>query len=530
MSNEDVNGAERSCIDHNHSNSNDQTVLFQNRKRSVQNPNEYESYNRTPKRNRTETPVHGVEPDRQQLKVGQNKPTSSKLPTASTTTYFNTGNQVQKRSNESSNRRQRESPRQTFPPFRIILQDVNSYPSTELNIIREINKYSKLNLTYGRYAKTADDQMCFLLYASTTAQFEHLMCEANWPAMMCNSKYKLNLPSKIPSSYSIVVRNVPTQWNPQTFGEELKQQYPTIVRVVRLFITGGRPLSKVRVDFSSFNELSAILKSKRLVLDDDNTAFAVEPYLPPTRILRCYNCQAYDDHVAAHCPNKESPICFRCGQHHVYNSNCDNPIKCIHCQGDHMAGNPNCPVKLNKRFEKNQRLKAPDGTPPISTTNQQRKEPWSFNTNQHLFGIDTVKNIDSSITLDKINNQKIDIINMFDTINDTMLQIKQKQVELQGKIESIDKKLENYQYDMSQVKTCIYDILCPLVKEISNQIQLKAKGVSKQSISPLYEKLTEFMSTNMITKNVDNLTDVTIDTLMLKQSTRKLNQSLIHES
>jgi hypothetical protein len=98
----------------------------------------------------------------------------------------------------------------------------------------------------------------------------------------------------------------------KTFGNELKQHYPSMVRVAYVYMRGGRPLSKVHIDFSSYKDLSMILKSKRILLDDDNTTFAVEPYLPSTRILRCYNCQAYDDHIAAHCPNKNNSVCFRC--------------------------------------------------------------------------------------------------------------------------------------------------------------------------------------------------------------------------
>ncbi|CAF1029307.1 unnamed protein product [Rotaria magnacalcarata] len=104
-----------------------------------------------------------------------------------------------------------------------------------------------------------------------------------------------------------------------------EQHYPSIVHAVRLFIA-----------------------------DNDNTAFAVESYLPPTRILRCYNCQVYDDHVEAHCPNKNNPVCFRCAQHHPYDPHCMNAIKCAHRQGEYMAGNSSCPVKSEKRQEKNQ--------------------------------------------------------------------------------------------------------------------------------------------------------------------------------
>ncbi|CAF4182180.1 unnamed protein product [Rotaria sordida] len=149
--------------------------------------------------------------------------------------------------------------------------------------------------------------------------------------MINNTKYKLDLSDKIPSSYSIVVENVPSQWSVQAFDNELKQHYPSIVRVVRLFISGGRPFSNVH---------------------DDNTAFDVQPYLPPTRILQYYNCQVYDDHIAAHCPNKDNPVRFRRAQHHSYKPNGNNVIKCAHHQGDHMTGNPSCPVNSEKRQEK----------------------------------------------------------------------------------------------------------------------------------------------------------------------------------
>ncbi|CAF4479224.1 unnamed protein product [Rotaria sp. Silwood2] len=80
-----------------------------------------------------------------------------------------------------------------------------------------------------------------------------------------------------------------------------------------------------------------------MLLDDGNTAFDAERYLRPARILRYYNCQVYDDHIAAHSPKKDNPVCFRCAQHHPYISNCNNVIKCAHCQCDHMAGNASCP-------------------------------------------------------------------------------------------------------------------------------------------------------------------------------------------
>ncbi len=93
----------------------------------------------------------------------------------------------------------------------------------------------------------------------------------------------------------------------------IKKQYPTIIKVERLYIKGGIPISKVRIDFSSNRAVSILIKNKRLLLDDENTSFAIQPYTPPLKILRCYNCQQYNDHTAANGPRKDKPICFRCG-------------------------------------------------------------------------------------------------------------------------------------------------------------------------------------------------------------------------
>ncbi|CAF3210753.1 unnamed protein product [Rotaria sp. Silwood2] len=320
------------------------------------------------------------------------------------------------------------------------------------------------------------------------------MCISNWPNKICNSEYKLDLPVKIPSSYSIVVLNVPSQWDEQTFGNELKQHYPSIVRAVRLFVKGGRPLNKVRLDFSSYKELSSILKSRRILLDDNNTAFTIEPYQAPTRVLRCHNCQAYNDHIAAHCPNKNDPICFRCGQHHSYNPNCDNPIRCVHCNGNHMAGNPVCPKKIEQRYETNQRQKLLNKTSDTQTPRQ--KSAWCGNTTAHLLGYEVVTDGDNNT------NNQVDFIKMLEKINNTMLYIKDQQDELKSKFDAFDMKLNHYNQDINQMKFCINDILCPLIKEVSSQVIQKAKGLNKHILSPLYNKLVNFMSKTIPPSNV----------------------------
>ncbi|CAF3568191.1 unnamed protein product [Rotaria socialis] len=129
----------------------------------------------------------------------------------------------------------------------------------------------------------------------------------------------------------------------------IKKHYPTIIKIERLYVNGGIPISKVRIDFSSNEEVNKVIKNKRLLLDDENISFAIQLYAASLRILRCFNCQQYNDHIAINCPHKDNPTCFRCGQNHAYNPHCCNKICCANCHQDHLAGSPNCPIKIDER-------------------------------------------------------------------------------------------------------------------------------------------------------------------------------------
>jgi len=94
-----------------------------------------------------------------------------------------------------------------------------------------------------------------------------------------------------------------------------------------------------------------------MLLDDHNTFYSIEPYVTLLRVLTCYICQQYDDHIASHCPNKDKPICFKCRQQHSYNPVCQNKIYCAHFKGDHIVGNPNCTKKIETRELKKMQTK-----------------------------------------------------------------------------------------------------------------------------------------------------------------------------
>lgn len=138
-----------------------------------------------------------------------------------------------------------------------------------------------------------------------------------WLIQICAQDFTTNFPSEVPSSYSAVAIGVPAQWNLDELTADFKERHPTITTVGRLFIKGGVTISKIRIDFSSHEEVQKIMKNKRILLDDANTSSIAQHYSPPFGVLRCYTCQRYNDYIAANCPHKDNPTCLRCGQRHA---------------------------------------------------------------------------------------------------------------------------------------------------------------------------------------------------------------------
>jgi hypothetical protein len=84
-------------------------------------------------------------------KLGEHKQDPAKISTVTKQHLILICHHFFKSVKDSSTRLRRESPRQTFPHFRITLEDVNRYPTTELGVVKEINKYCKLNLMAPSY-------------------------------------------------------------------------------------------------------------------------------------------------------------------------------------------------------------------------------------------------------------------------------------------------------------------------------------------------------------------------------------------
>ncbi|CAF2974493.1 unnamed protein product [Rotaria sp. Silwood2] len=485
----------------------------------------------TPKRRNTERTISP-----------SNKQTENQQEVA-TTSYFNNYGANRKHVNntldyiyihESSNSKQQ---REAFPPFCIKLKE-NNYRKQEVAIIKELNRKCKLSLTYGRLS-SSNNQKCYLLYCNTAVQFETLLDKSKWPDSLCNSEYTISFPRRFPASYSLVVLNIPTQWDVQDFCNELKLRYKTIIKGERLYVKGGKPISKIRIDFSSNKELMDILKHKRILLEDENTAYTVEPYTLPTKILRCYICQQYDDHVAAHCPNKDKPICFKCGQQHEYNPNCSNDICCAHCKGTHMTGNPSCPLKIEIRENKKMQTKTVPSRV-LTETNTVITNKWTGNSVNHLFGSQVPKvagSMGQVIGKADNNHQMMEKLNI---IEQNIQIILQQQTELNQQVNEINTKINNQNIEIINLNYILKDIVCPLLRDVTKIIYTHTNAQQKYQLNPAYNKLVSWLdqqASSMPFSLIQNFSKTTdqqrinmINTHTLESTNNNASMEINHES
>ncbi len=407
----------------------------------------------------------------------------------------------------------------TFPPFKINF--ASDQAPSELAIIKDINKYCKISLSYGRFSKIGNKKS-FLLYANSNDQFERLLNKHLWPLTICSCDYILDIPSKVPTSYSLIATGIPAQWDLTDFELDAKKQYPSIIKVERMLVRGGTPIAKVRIDFSSNDEVQKILKNKRLLLDDENTSFAVQQYYPPFKVLRCYNCQQYNDHVAADCPRKDNPICFRCGQNHPYNPNCANKICCANCKEEHLAGNPNCRVKIAERNKYKHKSNLITSNEQQSNLTKALPSAW-LSTSNSIFTSDRQPTIMATVPTpienpgeNPISSSSPDISNRLDLILNKVNFLTNELDILKTSFINVVQQLKSYQETFNLLKSFITEQICPLIVEVGEGLMEKKQGTNKKKLRPLISNFNQGLE--LLTKSFESNSNQSSSTLLKKSS------------
>ena len=248
---------------------------------------------------------------------------------------------------ESSPYTQGRRKRQNLPPFKLEFKDRQK--PMEIQVLNDLVKHNyRLNVNAASYSTHPQSSHILLVFANDSATYEMLFDSSSWPTSICGLSFKVSLPSRIPTSYSILVNRVPREWHVDSIRPLITQRYLSTVQVARIF-RDGQPINRIRVDFRSNDDVQKILQCSHISID--SIRYPAVAYKPLARIDRCFRCQQFG-HKAANCSNEAK--CYKCGDNHEYNRDCANVVKCANCNAQHMAGSPECLVKIAYRREKRQ--------------------------------------------------------------------------------------------------------------------------------------------------------------------------------
>ena len=96
--------------------------------------------------------------------------------------------------------------RANLPPFKLDF-DAQRKPM-EIQVLNDLVKHnSGLNVNAASYSTHPQSRHVLLVFANDSPTYEILFESSSWPNLICGLPFKVTLPSRIPTSYSILPRN-----------------------------------------------------------------------------------------------------------------------------------------------------------------------------------------------------------------------------------------------------------------------------------------------------------------------------------
>ncbi|CAF3774864.1 unnamed protein product [Rotaria socialis] len=409
----------------------------------------------------------------------------------------------------------------SFPPYSIVFkhpQDIDKAPDIQLIeqfIIEWKNKYSTtLNIT-GRFGH----EKSLLIFANDESSFEDLLMEHKWPAHINEKDFILKIPRILPPAYSLVIRQFFNTWNIEEMLQVLKQTYPSLIKITRMFSTDNKPLNLVRADFNSLQQVKKLLHEGRITTGHIKNI--IKPYYPPTKINKCMKC--FNHHHTTKDCNSPFQLCIRCGQPHPYNNNCQNDIKCVNCGSDHYAGHAACPevqqirkqIRLDQKEKQTQLLVNLEKDqykhysynnqefPLLSTQSPSQQQQTMTPNNRHTYA--SVIQIQPSQQHHKHPLKKdqlqIHLDNILTSFSNKMeLRLQQLEERVIDQITEIEKKLDNAKIFVSELEIIIFETILPAIKAIQDCSYTNTRSTSTR------EDLTKYKCdvANLLTKRNGN--------------------------
>ena len=283
--------------------------------------------------------------------------------------------QQQKHPSTNENRNQEISSIQQneFPPITLQFNAAHNY--TDRKLIEElINQWKIKNRKsidiIGRFGYGN----VLLIFPRNTSALDDLLDRNKWPTKIFDIEFTTKQPKILPEMYSIVIRDFQYTWKDEETAIDLREKYPTLIKIARLMTRDGRPMNIARADFNSAQIVKQLLN--RGEIEINCMKLYIRQYYAPIKINKCRKCFKHD-HFTNQCTSPQ--LCFKCGQQHSLKEGCPNELKCVNCGQQHFPGHPACPVvqQIRKQLTEQHKVNRVQ-----LLVNQQQQQQHRFNSQQ----------------------------------------------------------------------------------------------------------------------------------------------------
>ena len=95
-----------------------------------------------------------------------------------------------------------------LPPFKLEFEYKQKL--LEIHVLNDLVKYNdQLNVSAAIYSTHPQSQHTLLLFANDSSTYETLLDNTSWPQLICGLSFQVTMPSRIPTSYSVLVNQIP---------------------------------------------------------------------------------------------------------------------------------------------------------------------------------------------------------------------------------------------------------------------------------------------------------------------------------
>ncbi len=234
-----------------------------------------------------------------------------------------------------------------FPPF-IINFEQNVMENLIIEDLMDhfVKKYNFKLYLVGHRLKGKKE---VLLFVGNRESFLMLYDNEKWPLDLNSYSYNKTHPNHLPPQFSIIMRNVPTDYNMSALLAEINEEYPDVCNANRLSNKAQQQTSFVRLDINNIETIDNLLRKKYIYLN--NMRFSISEYIAPAKVLVCTKCFQIG-HFRSTCKSLKDR-CRTCGEEvedtKSHKEVCDKQVCCIRCKGSHNANDIKCPEIMSYR-------------------------------------------------------------------------------------------------------------------------------------------------------------------------------------